>query len=63
MMKTTTLINLERAALKALTELKSMSAEALSTEVISNKQDPLVIAIRELNDLSEKEFRTNKHEE
>ncbi len=51
-------INLEHAALKALAELKSMPTEALVTEVLSNAQEPLAVAIRELGCLNKKEFQT-----
>jgi predicted RecB family endonuclease len=51
-------INLEHAALKALAELKSMPTEALVTEVLSNAQEPLAVAIREIGYLNEKEFQS-----
>ena len=51
-------INLEHAALKALAELKSMPTKALVTEVLSNAQEPLAVAIREIGYLNEKEFQS-----
>ena len=51
-------INLEHAALKALAELKSMSTEALVTEILSNAQEPLAVTIRELGYSNEKEMQS-----